>query len=158
TALIVSTLTIQRQTDYAMRDRLRLPGDQIFVATGGCPDAFKDAVAHVPGIVAASCSSGSALIYDRFTVTFESPDGGTVALRGAGVDYGFFELFGVAPLAGRLFAADRGDDDLLRRSADPELNPSFLVNESGARALGYSRPQAAVGQYRLWSRILGPVD
>lgn len=155
-ALIVSTLTIQRQTDYAMRDRLRLPGDQIFVASGGCPDAFKDAVVHVPGIVAASCSSGSALIYDRFSVSFEAPNGGSVGLRGAGVDFGFFELFGVTPLAGRLFAADRGDDDLLRRSANPELNPSFLVNESGARALGYSSPQAAIGQYRLWVRVLGP--
>jgi putative ABC transport system permease protein len=157
-ALIVSTLTIQHQTDYAMRDRLRLPSDQIFVSTNGCPDAFKDGVVHIPGVLAASCSSGSALVYGRFTVTFESPNGGTVALRGAGVDYGFFELFGVKPLAGRSFAADRGDDDLIRRSSDPELNPSFLVNESGARALGYASPQSAVGQYRLWSRVLGPVD
>jgi putative ABC transport system permease protein len=157
-ALIVSTLTIQRQTDYAMRDRLRLPSDQIFVSTVDCPAAFKDGVVHVPGVLAASCSSGSALTYDRFSVTFESPNGGSVALRGAGVDFGFFELFGVTPLAGRLLAADRGDDDLMRRSSDPELNPSFLINESGARALGYASPQSAVGQYRLWSRILGPVD
>jgi len=31
-ALIVSTMTIQRQTQYAMQDRLRLPTDQIFVS------------------------------------------------------------------------------------------------------------------------------
>ena len=154
-ALIVSTLTIQHQTEYAMQDRLRLPTDQIFVSVGGCPAAFRDGAAHTSGVLAASCSSGSALTYDRFSVTFESPQGGSVAMRGAGVDYGFFELFAVKPIAGRLFAADRGEDDLLRASPDTGLNPSFLINESAARALGYANPQSAVHQYRLWTRILG---
>jgi len=152
-ALIVATLTIQHQTQYAMQERLRLPTDQIFVSEGGCSDAFRDAVVHVPGVLAASCSSGSALAYDRFSVAFESPGGGTVSMRGAAVDYGFFELFGVKPVAGRLFAPDRGEDDLLRSGTDKRLNPSFLINESAARALGYSNPQVAVSQYRIWTRI-----
>ncbi|MBS0419068.1 MAG: ABC transporter permease [Proteobacteria bacterium] len=154
-ALIVSTLTIQHQTEYAMRDRLRLPTDQIFLTEGGCPAAFRDGAVRIPGVLAASCSSGSALAYDRFSVTFEAPNGGSVAVRGAGVGYGFFELFGVRPLAGRLFAADRGEDDLLRADPGSTLNPAFLINESAARALGYANPQSAVHQYRLWTRILG---
>jgi putative ABC transport system permease protein len=114
-------------------------------------------VVHVRGVLAASCSSGSALAYDRFSVVFESRDGGTVAMRGAPVDYGFFELFGVQPTAGRLFAPDRGEDDLLRRRTDDGTqNPAFIVNETAARALGYAKPAAAINQYRLWSRILGP--
>src|SRR5882757_4078911 len=88
-ALIVSTLTIRHQTEYAMQDRLRLPTEQIFVSAGGCPDAFRDGAAHTPGVLAASCSSGSALTYDRSSVTFEARNGGSVAMRGAGVDYGF---------------------------------------------------------------------
>jgi putative ABC transport system permease protein len=155
-ALIVSALTIQHQTQYAMQDRLRLPTDQIFVAGSGCPAAFRDSVVHIGGVLAASCSSGSALAYDRFSVVFESRDGGTVAMRGASVDYGFFELFGVRPTAGRYFAPDRGEDDLLRRSTDDGTqNPSFVINETAARALGYANPASAVNQYRLWSRIRG---
>jgi putative ABC transport system permease protein len=156
-ALIVSTMTIQHQIQYAMQDRLRFPTDQIFVTGSGCPQAFRDSVVHVRGVLAASCSSGSALAYDRFSVVFESRDGGTVAMRGAPVDYGFFELFGVQPTAGRLFAPDRGEDDLLRRRTDDGTqNPAFIVNETAARALGYAKPAAAINQYRLWSRILGP--
>ena len=152
-ALIVATITIQHQTEYAMQERLRLPTDQIFVSTGGCPESFKDSVAHVAGVLAVSCSSGSALAYDRFSVAFESASGGSVSMRGAAVDYGFFELFGVTPTAGRLFAPDHGEDDLLRSGTDKKLNPSFLINESAARALGYTNPQSAVHQYRLWTRI-----
>jgi len=157
-ALIVSTLTIQHQTEYAMRDRLRLPTDQIFLANVGCPPVFRDAAAHISGVLSASCSSGSALTYDRFSVSFESPDGHPVSMRGAGVDYGFFELFGVKPTAGRLFSQDRGEDDLLRSGADKSASPSFVVNETAARALGYATPQSAVHQYRIWSRITGDFE
>jgi len=157
-ALIVSTMTIQHQTEYAMRDRLRLPTDQIFLANGGCSPAFRDAAAHIPGVLSDSCSSGSALTYDRFSVSFESPDGHPVSLRGAGVDYGFFELFGVKPTAGRLFSQDRGEDDLLQSGADKSASPSFVVNETAARALGYANPTSAVNQYRIWSRITGDFE
>jgi len=157
-ALIVSTMTIQHQTEYAMRDRLRLPTDQIFVVGVGCPAVFRDTTAHMPGVLAASCSSGSALSYDRFSVTFESRDGPPVSMRGAGVDFGLFELFGVNPVAGRSFSADRGEDDLLRNRPGQPGNPSFMVNETAARALGYSSPAAAVGKYRIWSRINGDAD
>ncbi|HWM65565.1 MAG TPA: FtsX-like permease family protein [Steroidobacteraceae bacterium] len=152
-ALIVSTMTIQRQTQYAMQDRLRLPTDQIFVVSTGCPTSFKDAVARVQGVLAASCSSGSALTYDRFSVVFESRDGRSISMRGAPVDYGFFELFAVKPTAGRLFAPDRGEDDVLRGTADAESNPSFVINETAARTLGYASPQSAVNEYKRWGRI-----
>jgi putative ABC transport system permease protein len=155
-ALIVSTLTVQHQTQYAMQDRLRLPTNQIFVSGSGCPDGFRDSIQHLRGVLAAACSSGSALTYDRFSVVFDSGNGGTVGMRGAPVDYGFFELFGVQPSAGRLLSPDRGEDDLLRRRTDDGTqNPAFIINETAARALGYATPAAAINQYRMWSRILG---
>ena len=153
-ALIISTATIHRQTQYAMEDRLRMPTNQIYLGQSGCPTAFKEAVSHVSGVVASSCSSGSALTYDRGSVTFESTNGRAVSLRGAPIDYGFFELFGVQPVAGRLFARDRGEDDVLRSNSVAATNPSMVINESGMRALGYATPQAAVSQYRIWTRIL----
>jgi putative ABC transport system permease protein len=153
-ALIVSTMTIQRQTQYAMQDRLRLPTEQIYLGHSGCPASFKDAVSRIHGVPGVSCASSSALSYGRFSVVFDSANGSKVALRGAPVDYGFFELFGVKPLAGRFFASERGEDDVLRAAPTGKSNPSIVINESGSRALGYASPQAAVNQYRLWNRLL----
>src|SRR5581483_9055839 len=126
---------------------------QIYIGSLGCSTAFKEGLAQIPGVSASSCSSGSALTYDRSSVTFESANGRAVSLRGTPVDYGFFELFGVRPLAGRLFARDRGEDDVLRSGPIGDTAPSMVINESAARALGYTTPNAAVGQYRIWNRI-----
>jgi putative ABC transport system permease protein len=153
-ALIVSTTTIQRQTQYAMQDRLRLPTGQIYIGRSGCPRAFREAAVHAPGVLAATCASGSALAYDRGTAMFNSSSGRQIAVRAAPVDYGFFELFGVQPLAGRLLAQDRGEDDVLRVDPNAQVNPSLILNETAARALGYATPQAAIGEYRLWNRII----
>ena len=152
-ALIVSTVTIQRQTQYAIEDRLRLPTSQIYMGATGCPAAFRDAMVSIPGVLASTCASGSALTYDHTSATFQTPSGRSVSLRGAPVDFGFFELFAVQPLAGRLFARDRGADDVLRAGPVANTNPSMVISEAAARALGYATPQAAVGQYRIWNRI-----
>jgi putative ABC transport system permease protein len=153
-ALIVSTVTIQHQTQYAMQDRLRLPTEQIYLEESGCPASFRDEAARIRGVIAASCTSGAALSYDRSTLLFDAPNGGKISLKSAPVDYGFFELFAVKPIAGRLFAQDRGEDDVLRANPTGDTNPSIVINESGLRALGYASPQAAVNQYRRWNRIV----
>jgi putative ABC transport system permease protein len=59
----------------------------------------------------------------------------------------------VKPLAGRLLAPDHGEDDLLRADANSASNPSIVINESGARALGFGSPQAAVNQFGRWVRV-----
>ena len=153
-ALIVGTLTIHRQTLYAMEDRLRLPTEQIYVGRSGCPNSFMEPVTHVPGVLAVSCASGSVLAYDRFSAGFASTNGSTVAVRAAPVDYGLLELFAVTPLAGRLFAQDRGEDDVLRANPESDSNPSVVINETAARSLGYSSPAAAVNQERRWARTI----
>lgn len=153
-ALIVSTATIHRQTQYALEDRLRMPMSQIYMIRSGCSTTFKDSAAAIPGVMESTCSSGSALTYDRGSSMFESTSGRAISIRGAPVDYGFFELFGVQPVAGRLFSRDHGEDDVLRLTSRADTNPSMIINESAARALGYATPRAAIGQYRLWNRIL----
>jgi putative ABC transport system permease protein len=153
-ALLVSTITIQRQTQYAMQDRLRLPTEQIYLGRSGCPASFRDAVSRIRGVAAASCVSGAALSSDRSSIIFDAPNGAKIALKSAPVDYSFFELFAVQPIAGRLFAQDRGEDDVLRANPTGESNPSIVINETGLRALGYASSQTAINQYRRWSRIV----
>jgi putative ABC transport system permease protein len=154
-ALIVATLTIHRQTQYAMEERLRVPGEQIFIGRAGCPQAFKDALVRMSGVRGASCASGSALNMDRFATTLSSPNGADVSFRIAPVDHGMLEVLGVTPLAGRLFAQDRGEDNVARLDHRAPVNPSIVINEAGAIALGFSSPQAAVNQFRRWERIVG---
>ena len=153
-ALIVATLTIHRQTQYAIEERLRLPGDQIFLGRSTCPPAFRDAVVKIPGVRSASCASGTAMSLDRFGTTLESPSGSKVAFRVAPIDQTFFDVLTIRPLAGRLFAPDRGADNVLLAGPDVDANPSMIINETGARALGFADPQAAVNQYRRWQRVV----
>ena len=58
----------------------------------------------------------------------------------APVDFGFFEVFGVKPTAGRLFSRDHGPDGAL---TDPKgaAAPSVIINETGGAQPRLFRPQ-----------------
>jgi putative ABC transport system permease protein len=58
---------------------------------------------------------------------------------------------GITPIAGRLLDDQHGEDNILR-TAGATANPSLIVNESAARALGYANPADAVGKSPVWSR------
>jgi putative ABC transport system permease protein len=65
----------------------------------------------------------------------------------APVDFGFFEIYGIRPLAGRLPDAARSGDDGGRLG---DLPPPILLNETAVRELGFKSPQAAVGRLVTW--------
>ena len=155
-ALLVTTLTVNRQIHFAIAERLRLPTDQIYLASAahGCPVAFTDAVAALERVSAVSCTSDSALAFDHFSANFASPQGGiAVSTRAASVDYSFFDVFGIQPIAGRLLSPRYGQDDLLHQDHDARENPTLVINESAARALGYATPGEAVGKFVRWQRL-----
>lgn len=151
-ALIIATQTLHRQTQFAIEDQLRVPGDQIFVMRAPCAlMAFQNVARRIPGVRAAACTSGAAMGTDRGASGFVLQNGGTLNLSAGAVDTEFFRMFGIEPLAGRLFDAQHGEDNLLRQ-AESTGNPSIILNESAARALGYANPKDAVGKTRFWSR------
>jgi putative ABC transport system permease protein len=154
-ALIVVTLTIARQTRYALEDRLRLPGNQIYMTLGGsgCPQGFAEAATHLAGVRAASCSSSMALAQSHWGALVSVPHSqSTLSIESAMIDYTFFSVFDIKPLAGRLFTQDRGEDDILRDGDSVAANPTLILNESAVRTLGFTSLRAAVGQYVRWSR------
>jgi putative ABC transport system permease protein len=153
-ALIIATATVHRQTQYAIEDRLNVPANQIYLGTSGCTAAVRDAVAQSPGVLAASCAAGQSVNRGRLGTVFASKDGADIAFRLSPIDYDFLPLFDIKPLAGRLFSATRGDDDLLRADPATLSNPSIVVNETGARVLGFASPEAAVGKSVRWARII----
>ncbi len=151
-ALIVSTITIHRQTRFAIEDQLRVPGDQVFVLRAPCAAmAFQDVARRIPGVRSAACGSDAAMGTDLGAAHFTLPTGEGINMNGGSADPDFFSTFGIAPIAGRLLDDQHGEDNVLRK-AGTITNPSIVVNESGARALGYANPADAIGKSPYWSR------
>ena len=141
--LIVTTTTIYRQTQYALTRSL---GDAdtrlILSATTPCT-AFPQEVRKLPGVAGAACSSIASLNTPGVIMAFmfRKPGGRTQEFETNPVDFGFFELYGVHPLAGRLFSRRYGQDTAARQAAASTV----IINEAASRALGYANPKAAIG-------------
>jgi putative ABC transport system permease protein len=158
--LILAAVVIARQTHYALNEGLRVDKDQILLLRLSrprrpaaasrpplvqCRDALPDLVRSLPGVLGAACSSGLALDDGDISVPIILPGGAAVTAGVAMADYGFFELYGVRPLAGRLFQADHPGD--LQPLDGPPPNPPkvAVINAGAARMLGYARPELAIG-------------
>lgn len=151
-ALVIATLTIHRQVRFALEEQLRVPGEQVFVMRASCArQAFHEVARAIPGVVAAACTSNQALGTDGGAAFFSRVDGSPISINAGSADGALFDVFGVSPIAGRLFDEEHGEDNVLRR-AGATTNPSIIVNESAARALGYANPADAVGQSPSWVR------
>jgi putative ABC transport system permease protein len=107
-----------------------LPDD----APAALAGAFRDAVARQPGVTGAAWSSD---VPGRGRVEAMDPwrrvAGGPVAKAQASVvDAGFFGLYGIAPVAGRVPVSDGGGERLL------------VIDTAAAHALGFANPRDAV--------------
>ena len=152
--LIAATVTIYRQTQYALAQGLGGADNKLLFAVAAlCNGPFHDEARKLPGVAGTACSSQTALDMpdskDLRTVQVAGGRRSTFAL--APVEFGFFELFGVKPLAGRTFQRDHGEDGVL---ADPDAAamPTVIINQTAARALGFSDPKAAIGKQLSWGR------
>jgi putative ABC transport system permease protein len=119
----------------------------------GCQPGFTDAVMKVAGVLEASCVSSMAVAQSHDGGTFSLSDGRAISIETTPIDYRYFTLFGVKPVAGRLLSPDHGEDDVLREREDVAANPSIVINESAVKVLGFGSPQNAVGQFTSWTRF-----
>jgi putative ABC transport system permease protein len=152
--LIVTTTTIYRQTQFALARGLGTVDSKLIVGVATpCNNAFPVEVRKLPGVAGAACSSFNALNTPnaKGLTTVQLGGGRKATFDVAPVDYGFFELYGVKPLAGRLFSQDRGEDGVL---SDPKTDamPTVIINQTAARALGFNDPRAAIGRQMNWAR------
>ena len=152
--LIVATTTLYRQTRYALDRGLGTVDSKLIVRiVTSCDTAFPVEVRKLPGVAGAACSSFNALNTPngKNMTTVQLGRGRKAAFALAPVDFGFFELYGLKPLAGRLFETDHGEDGVM---ADPmtKAMPTVIINETAAHALGFSDPHAAIGKQMNWAR------
>lgn len=154
TGLIILATTIWRQTVSILNNVNRLDLDQVIDVVEPCESAFNEELESIPGVSAVACGGPVAAGGPfRITTTVRDSNQNAITIGTAAIDVGFFEMYGLAPLAGRFFAEDRGEDMVLDRSEpDPGAQPTVVLNESGVRQLGFESPEAAVGQSLVWQR------
>ncbi|MDB5425846.1 MAG: transporter permease [Phenylobacterium sp.] len=149
-SLVVIAITIARQTLFALNEGMRVDKDHVaLVFSQPCIEAMRAEAAKLPGVKSAACASATSLgLSDNHDGAVFG--GRQIELANQTVDFGFLELFGVKPLAGRLF--DRG------RAADGPTPGQFggqpiVINASAVRRLGLSSPQQAIGRIIQWHGI-----
>jgi putative ABC transport system permease protein len=145
--IILMTATIYRQTRFALNDTLRVPTDQILWVTGACDDAIQHQIQALPGVRAAACSAPYRLSH----VSVHRIDGTQLAFSRTWVDFGYLELYGLRPLAGRFFDNSFGADSV-SPDAPASFQPNVVINETALQQLGFQRPADAIGKEIFWIR------
>jgi len=141
-ALAGVTVAVGWQTWYAMTadpgfDPAGLTLLEMPLAKDEQVQGFVRAVARVPGIKGAAISA-EAIGRDANKITggFDKRDGGEIRMEIKRVSPEFFDLYGIRPVAGRLFSAAR----------DQPKSGVVLLNMAAVKLLGYRSAQEAVGK------------
>jgi ABC-type antimicrobial peptide transport system permease subunit len=137
--LVAASLAVWWQAHYASQaDPGFDPSSQLVLALPGKPGsaaahAFKAELARLPMVEGASAMS-EAVGRDEVTMVLNISmrDGSTLPIEGKEVGANFFQVFGLRPVAGKLFSRE-GEEGV-------------VLNARGALALGFASPEAAVGQ------------
>jgi putative ABC transport system permease protein len=166
--LIVSTAVVYGQTRYARDLDVGYERDHKLVirAISDMPDADKAAqtlkaeIAALPGVERAALSSDAPpLRSNNNTLLYPKPtlDAEKYIFEKVRVDHDFFAVYGVEPIAGRVFSGDRlGDIRNVPDDEGAEPTQAIVINEMAVTKLGLTRAEDAVGVV-LWD-TLGPGD
>ena len=150
--LLFATTVIYRQTDFALRSALRIDTDQVVIynldyqsMSGGVPaQAFRDAVAAIPGVIGLTGSGSIPANSFSPSTSFSYGKGEMVLLQVTAVDLNFFEFYRVRLLAGRAFSRDLATDRFFLTEVKRPL--SVIVNEAAVRKLGFANVADAIGK------------
>lgn len=149
--LIVSTMTVYRQTKYLNNKDLGFQNDQVvyFQLRGDVSEkleAFKTELKKHPGI--RSITSGYGLPGDAFAgESVKLPSKGLDKDYSANVfigDHGYIKTLGMEVVAGRDFSVERTTD----------ITEAFIINETAVKEWGFGTPEKAIGQSIHWNEWL----
>jgi putative ABC transport system permease protein len=146
--LIVATGTIYAQIHFALNEGMRIDTDQALMISTPCRGSFEARVRALPGVTAAVCSHIHPL--DRGGGRLSSatlPDGSTILVAKNMVAPGFFEFYGLRPLAGRFLSAARGDEmPFFAEPAQRKPPAVIVINQAALRAFGFQSAADVIGQ------------
>jgi putative ABC transport system permease protein len=153
--LMICTVVIYAQTvyarrlelGYAPRDRMTLGGLSA-LPEGKNAATLKREIAALPGVEGVTLSTDTPpLSSDNHSLVYPHPagDDGRMLIETLRVDPDFFQVYGVTPLAGRLFSIDHPGDFAPGPKA-AELKQGVIVNRAMLVKLGIPDPSSAVGR------------
>ncbi len=158
-ALVIAAIVVFQQDHFASTDVLRLDTDQILMINQPvCGTALDAEVAALPGVVDSACSGPSLLPSAMLMGGTKSRDGQPFDMVLGEVGFGFFRVYHLPALAGRLpDPAHPGDAAPAHKppsppgAAPPSSAPvhmpiHYVINEAAAKALGYANPADAIGK------------
>jgi putative ABC transport system permease protein len=147
--LSIATGVVYRQTQYAFTEAKRLDTDQVVLIMGAAPcmAAFKEGLSAVPGVRAVACSSGSPFggLNNSNVRPTKDANGTYVTIEHHSVGYGFFEFYGLKPIAGRFFS-EAHPADAMPTNENALVQGAVVLNETAVRRLGFALPQDAIGK------------
>jgi putative ABC transport system permease protein len=143
--LILATVVVYRQVQFALNEGMRLDKDQALTIQTSCVGPFVTEVRRLPGVRDVACSENFPVHVYAGSSGVRAPTGSDIAIFNVAVEPGFLELYGLKPIAGRFFSRDREGKLRIAPPDDTFIGP-VVINETAARQLGYTSPQAAVGQ------------
>jgi putative ABC transport system permease protein len=151
-ALLIATAVTYRQMALGMREALRQNIDPIVVLRAPCTPSLQNELREIDGVRSVACSVGLPQQDFQFGAPLVRRGMPPVQVRYLGLGFGFFELYGYRPAAGRFFSAELGTDGSPSDNvwAHPE---SIVVNETVVRQLGFGAPEEAVGQTAMFNHV-----
>ncbi|HTV80023.1 MAG TPA: FtsX-like permease family protein [Steroidobacteraceae bacterium] len=130
--LIVAAAVVYQQRQFATQEALRVDTDQMLLIRSPCGAGFTSALRALQGVRGVACSSSNLVNHDGINVWLLKDRLGVPQLMyRIVVQPSLFDLYAIKPTAGRTSG-----------SADGIY---YVLNETGARHLGFARAAAAVG-------------
>lgn len=165
-ALVVATIVVYGQTFYVLNKDAGFDKDNKLVLSGGDlnpseKDSIKQALERLPAVQSAvwasevptqdqeNNTSVRLLNNTEGTGPQSSADNASSTINYHHMGFGFFETYGVKPVAGRLFSKEYGTDRItqLPEGQTEAGKATVILNESAVRKLGIASPEAAIGRW-----------
>jgi putative ABC transport system permease protein len=153
-SLLIVTTIVYQQTEFARKLERGFDTEQIVILSGSPTEGLgpnwealkrklesHPEITHVIGGSMTPGGTGSP------RMRFEGGDPAGRSMPAKGVDFGFFETYGIELLAGRTFSDERGTDRfVIPGRATPHTTGAYVLNELAARELGWT-PEQALGKW-----------
>ena len=160
-ALIIGTTIIYFQTEFALGRELGYSTENTLLVQGladpqvaPSQEAFKHRVAQLPGVRRVALADFGPANGNGNGISLRVPgEADRVVIFYHSVDYDFFDLYELEPVAGRLFSEEYASDVIytraLEEAAEGEAQPQragVVVNLAATRLLGFNNPEDALGK------------
>jgi putative ABC transport system permease protein len=145
TGLLIGAVALFAQTSFARKVENALSLADIYTIPGGCKTRGADAFQGLSGVVGAACSLSAPLGYVQISSMREVRAGVHTMFSKEPVDYGYFELYQVKPIAGRLFDRNHPPDAVVQSPAGVSSG-AVVLSESAVRRFQFATPEEAIGK------------